>query len=57
MLRRGFNKDSLPVGTQIVVQGYRAKDGANRANGSNITYPDGKKLFIGSQGTGAPGEQ
>jgi hypothetical protein len=57
MLRRGFNQDSLPIGTEIVVAGFRAKDGANRANGSSITYPDGKKLFIGSQGTGAPEEQ
>jgi hypothetical protein len=54
LLRRGFNKASLPPGTEIVVEGWQAKDGTNRANGSNITYPDGKKLFIGSQGTGAP---
>ena len=54
LLRRGFSKNSLPPGTEIVVEGWQAKDGANRANGSNITYPDGKKLFIGSQGTGAP---
>src|SRR4029450_11432945 len=57
MLRRGFNQDSLPIGTEILVEGYQAKDGANRANGSSITYPDGKKLFIGSSGTGAPIEQ
>jgi hypothetical protein len=57
LLRRGFTQDSLPIGTEIIVQGYRAKDGANRANGSNITYTDGRKLFIGSQGTGAPVEQ
>src|SRR5688572_15473719 len=48
MLRRGFNQDSLKVGTEIMVEGFQAKDGANRANGSSITYPDGKKLFIGS---------
>ena len=54
MLRRGFTRDSLPVGTEILVEGFRARDGANRANGSSITYKDGKKLFIGSQGTGAP---
>src|SRR6202167_3370188 len=57
LLRRGFSKNSLPPGTEIVVEGWQAKDGANRANGSNITYPDGKKLFIGSQGTGAPGDK
>jgi len=54
LLRRGFTKASLPPGTEIVVEGWQAKDESNRANGSNITYPDGRKLFIGSQGTGAP---
>jgi len=57
LLRRGFNKNSLPPGTQIVVEGWQAKDESTRMNGSNITYPDGKKLFIGSQGTGAPGDK
>lgn len=56
LLRRGFTKDYLPVGTAIVVEGFRAKDGSNRANGSNVTMPDGKKLFLGSSGTGAPYE-
>jgi hypothetical protein len=54
LLRRGFTKQSLLPGTDIVVEGWQAKDGSNRANGSNITLPDGKKLFVGSQGTGAP---
>lgn len=54
LLRRGFTKHSLPPGTEIVVEGWQAKDQSNRANGSNITYPDGRKLFIGSPGTGAP---
>ena len=57
LLRRGFNQQSLKVGTEIMVDGFQAKDGANRANGSNITYVDGKKLFIGSNGTGAPIDQ
>ena len=57
MLRRGFNQDSLPIGTEILIEGFQAKDGANRANGSSVTYPDGRKLFIGSTGTGAPVEQ
>jgi hypothetical protein len=48
LLRRGFTKHSLEPGTQIVVEGYQAKDGANRANGRDLTFPDGKKLFIGS---------
>jgi hypothetical protein len=54
LLRRGFNKNSLPVGTEVVVEGWQAKDGSYRANGSNMTFPDGKKLFLGSSGTGAP---
>jgi len=48
LLRRGFNKHSLEPGTQIVVEGYQAKDGASRANGRDLTFPDGRKLFIGS---------
>lgn len=54
LLRRGFTKSSLPVGTEIVVYGYRAKNGANRANGRDLMLPGGKRLFLGSSGTGAP---
>jgi hypothetical protein len=54
LLRRGFTKNSLPPGTDVVVEGWQAKDGSLRANGSNITFSDGKKLFVGSSGTGAP---
>ena len=55
LLRRGFTKDSLLPGTEIVVDGYQARDHSLlRANGRNITYPDGRKLFLGSSGTGAP---
>jgi hypothetical protein len=54
MFRRGFNSDSLPVGSEVVVNGYRAKDGGMRANGRDITFPDGRRLFVGSDGTGAP---
>lgn len=57
LLRRGLAKDSLPVGTEIVVDGYQAKDGSNRANGRDITFPDGRKLFMGSSGNGAPDEK
>jgi len=57
LLRRGWNKNSLPAGTEIVVEGFQAKDGAMRANGRDITFPDGKKLFVGSSGTGAPDER
>jgi hypothetical protein len=56
LFRRGFTKSSLPVGTKIVIDGYRAKDGSRRANGRDITFADGKKLFMGSSGTGAPYE-
>src|SRR5690349_24825619 len=56
LLRRGWNKQSLPAGTEIIVEGYQAKDGAFRANGRDITFPDGKKLFVGSSGIGAPDE-
>ena len=48
LLRRGFTKKSLPVGTEILVDGYQAKDGSNRANGRDLTFPDGKKIFLGS---------
>ena len=54
LLRRGWNKNSLPAGTEILVEGYQAKDGTNRANGSVITFTDGKKLFVGSS-AGDPG--
>jgi hypothetical protein len=55
LLRRGWNKNSLPAGTRISVEGYQAKDGSNRANGRDITMEDGSKLFVGSAGIGAPG--
>ncbi len=54
LLRRGFTKASLPVGTEIMVEGYRAKGNPFRANGRDLTFPDGRKLFMGSSGTGAP---
>jgi hypothetical protein len=50
LLKRGWTKKSLLEGTEIVVQGYQAKDGALRANGRNVTFPDGRKLFVGSSG-------
>ena len=57
LFRRGFTRAALPVGTEIVVDGYRAKDGSATANAKDITFPDGKKLFMGSSGTGAPYEK
>ncbi len=52
--RRGITRDTVAIGTVIMVQGYQAKDGTLRANGRNITFPDGRTLFMGSSGTGAP---
>jgi hypothetical protein len=56
LFRRGFTKQSLAVGTEIVMDGYQAKDGTKRANGRDLTFSDGRKLFLGSSGTGAPYE-
>lgn len=56
LFRRGFTRKSLPPGLEVVIDGYRAKDGSRRANGRDITFPDGSKLFMGSSGTGAPYE-
>ena len=57
LLRRGLRKQDLPVGTQIKVSGYQGRDGTAKANGVNVTLPDGRALFIGSVGNGAPPEQ
>lgn len=54
LFRRGITKNSLPAGTEVIVDGYQSKDRSNRANGRDITFPDGRKLFMGSSGTGAP---
>src|SRR5579872_4887299 len=48
LLRRGFTKYSLATGTELQVEGFQAKDGSNRANGSSITFTDGRKLFVGN---------
>ena len=56
LFRRGFTRRSLDLGTRVVVDGYQAKDGTNRANGRDLTFTDGTKLFLGSSGIGAPYE-
>ena len=56
LLRRGWNRNSVPPGTQVTVVGFRAKDGSNRANGREATLVNGQKLFLGSSGTGAPAD-
>ena len=54
LLRRGFTKESLLPGTEVTVEGYRAKNGDNRANGSNITFKNGKRLFLGGSNPDDP---
>ena len=54
LLRRGLTKQTLQVGTLIVVDGYQSKDRSLRANGRDVTFADGRKIFMGSSGTGAP---
>jgi Family of unknown function (DUF6152) len=56
LLRRGFSRDAVKTGTEITIVGYRAKNGANRANGRDLVLPDGSRLFMASPGTGAPDE-
>lgn len=54
LVRRGWNRQSVRPGTEVLVEGYQATDGAFRANGRDVTFPDGRRLFAGSSGTGAP---
>ena len=54
LFRRGFTKNSLLPGSEIMVTGYRAKDGTQRANGRDLRLADSRRLFLGSSGTGAP---
>jgi hypothetical protein len=54
LIRHGFTKAALPVGTEVIFEGYQAKDGSPRANGRDITFPDGKKIFLGSSGPDGP---
>jgi len=56
LFRRGFTKETLKPGIEVIVDGYRAKDGSRRANGRDVTFADGRKLFLGSSGIGAPYE-
>lgn len=54
LVRRGWRKDSVKPGVEVLVEGYRAIDGSNKANGRDVTLPDGTRLFAGSSGSGAP---
>lgn len=57
LFRRGWRKDSLPIGSEILIEGYLAKDGTPTVNAKNVMFPDGRKLFAGSVGTGAPDDK
>jgi hypothetical protein len=57
LFRRGFTPEVIVPGTEITIVGYRARNGADRANGRDLILPDGSRLFMGSPGTGAPGEE
>ena len=56
LYRMGFTKDSLPAGTEIIVDGYQAKDGEHRAVGKDIVFSNGKRLFLGGSAPGASGD-
>jgi hypothetical protein len=56
LLRRGWNSKALPPGTEVIVQGYAAKNGSKMANGGTITFGDGRKITVSFFGTGAPGD-
>ena len=57
LMRLGWNRNSLPAGTKVIVDGFMAKDGSPRANASGINFPDGRSLSLGQSGTGAPYEE
>ena len=54
LLRRGIHRNSVPVGTEVIIDGYQSKDLSKRGNGRNMTFANGESLFMGSSGTGAP---
>lgn len=56
LLRLGFNKSALPAGSEVVVEGFQARDGSNRAVGQSVGFADGRKLFLGGSAPGAHGD-
>jgi hypothetical protein len=56
LVRHGVTKNTLPTGTEVIFEGFQAKDGSHRTNGRDITFPDGKKIFLGASGDEAPPE-
>ena len=57
LFRRGFTRNTVKTGTRITIEGFRARNGANRANGRDLVLEDGTRLFMGSSNTGAPGDE
>ena len=57
LFRRGFTKQALLPGIEIIVDGYRSKDGTHRANGRDLTFPDGRTLFLGGSSPDAPEQE
>ena len=51
LLKRGLRKTSFPVGTEVLIKGFLAKNGRPVANGQTVTFPDGRDFFLGSAGT------
>ncbi len=56
LIRRGITKNTVPIGAELTVEGFAAKDGSATANGRTLRMADGRALFAGSSGTGAPGD-
>ena len=56
LFRRGITRTTVPVGTEVIIDGFQSKDGTERANGRRMTLTDGSTLFMGSSGTGAPAD-
>jgi hypothetical protein len=54
LFRRGITKDSIRVGVEVFAKGFQARDGSHKASGTNLTFADGRTLFFGSSGVGAP---
>lgn len=54
LIRMGWTKQSVPPGTEVIIEGYRSKDGTLRANGKNVLLPDGRRFFLASSAPGAP---
>ena len=57
LFRRGIRKEMLPLGAEIQVDGFQAADQSQRATGLDVTFPDGRRIFTGSEGAGAPPER